>query len=273
MNKIVIKEFDRTLLGVDIMLYTVFAVIGYIILKLPELNSVTSIDYVAPLFYMFGFFSLVAYFINRRPNDYEYLVFGLINVLVGSFVLVNSYYPQTGFILGNAVLIYSIAIVLNKGYHTKKLMEARDIRLYPKMAITILLALLGVLVISNLYTALSDQYLILGYYFMTFGLISLFEPLIMIVMRNPKLETFLVSLLEEEPVNEIKTKENKKVELKEIKVKRPVIKPRVPELEENKVKVSKIPSKIKKVIPKAVKKTIKQPASRKTVVKNSNKKK
>lgn len=220
MNKVVIKEFDRTLLGVDIMLYTIIAVVGYIILEFTTIEALKVIDYVPPMFYMFAFFSLVAYFVNRRPNNYEFLFFGLINVIVGSFVLVNNHYPESGFILGNAVLIYSIANVLNKGYYTKQLTKVKDINLYPKLAITILLGLLGVLIICNLYKNDIFQSLILGYYFMTFGLISLLEPLLMIIMRNPKLETYLVNLLEDEEEQKI----TEKVKMKEVKTKKPQIK-------------------------------------------------
>ncbi|UKI58726.1 MAG: hypothetical protein L6V81_05005 [Clostridium sp.] len=64
--------------------------------------------------------SLVAYFVNRRPEDYEFLFFGLINIIVGTYVLVNELFPNSCLIVGSAILIYSIANVLNKGYHTNK---------------------------------------------------------------------------------------------------------------------------------------------------------
>ncbi len=239
MKKVIIKEFDRTLLGVDIMLYCVIAVIGYMILKFPEIELLNIMEYAPPLFYMFGFFALVAYFVNRRPNDYEYLFFGLINIIVGSFVLVNSYNPNSSFVLGTAILIYSILNFINKGYHTSVLMKEKNINLYPKMSITILLALLGVLIISNLYDKVNLQCLVLGYYFMTFGLISLFEPLLMIVIRNPKLEAYLVSLLEDDDLK-VK-KENKKV--KKIKIEKPVI---IEKKEETKVEIPKEEKIIKK---------------------------
>lgn len=219
MNKVVVKEFDRTLLGVDIMLYTIIAVVGYLTLKFSSIDTIKIIDYVPPIFYMFAFFSLVAYFVNRRPNNYEFLLFGLINVIVGSFVIVNLSYPESGFILGNAVLIYSIANVLNKGYHTKRLLEMKDINVYTKLAITILAALLGLLIIFNLYQNNIFQSLVLGYYFMTFGLISLLEPLLMIVMKSPKVEAYLVNLLEDEEVTE-----KKEIKLKEVKPKKPQVK-------------------------------------------------
>ena len=82
MKKVVIKEFDRTLLGIDLMLYCFFVVIGYIMLQIPEISVLRPIEYASPLFYMFAFMSLVAYFVNRRPDDYEFLFFGLINIII-----------------------------------------------------------------------------------------------------------------------------------------------------------------------------------------------
>lgn len=171
-------------------------------------------DYVVPLFYMFSFFGLLAYFVNRRKGDYEFLALGLINIVAGSYVIVNSYYPSSSFIIGSTILLYSIANVLNKGYHTKALMNKKNILFLPKLATTVLLGLLGVLVVFSLYDNTDVQTMILGYYFMAFGLLNLIEPFLTIIITNPKL------------ANQIKepTKENKKEKksVKAIKTKRPI---------------------------------------------------
>lgn len=220
MKKVVIKEFDRTLLGIDLMLYCFFAVVGYIMLQFPELEVLRPVEYAAPLFYMFAFMSLVAYFVNRRPEDYEFLFFGLINIIVGTYVLVNEYFYDSCFIIGSAVLLYSIANVLNKGYHTKKLIEKNDVNVYVKLSITVLLTLLSLLVLSDLFNCEEATGMVLGYYFMGFGLINLFEPLLMVLTKNPKVETYLVSINENEKKT-VKTKK-KSTTPKEIKKKKPV---------------------------------------------------
>lgn len=196
--KKVIKESDRTFLLIDFMLYMLYVVCGYILLRYPEIEVLQPIRYVTPLFYLFGFFSLIAYFMNRRKEDYEFLFLGLINILTGSFILFFSYYTDTGFILGNALLIYSVTLVFNKGWHTIKLSRENNINMFPKFAITILLTLLGILVTTNLYREMTLQTLILGYYFISFGVLSLFEPVMILVLRNKKIRKQLVSLLEEE---------------------------------------------------------------------------
>ena len=60
--------------------------------------------------------------------------------------------------------------------------------------------------------------MVLGYYFMGFGLISLFEPLLMVLTKNPKVETYLVSINEKEKKT-VKTKK-KSTTPKEIKKKK-----------------------------------------------------
>ena len=222
MKKVVIKEFDRTLLGIDLMLYCFFVVIGYIMLQIPEISVLRPIEYASPLFYMFAFMSLVAYFVNRRSDDYEFLFFGLINVVVGTYVLVNEYFTDSCFIIGNAVLLYALANVLNKGYNTKILMEQCDVNFYVKLSITVLLTLLSLLVLSDLFNSETVSGMVLGYYFMGFGLISLFEPLLMIITKNPQVETYLVSLNENEKTKTKEKKTTKKTAIKEIKKKKPV---------------------------------------------------
>ena len=219
MKKVVIKEFDRTLLGIDLMLYCFFAVVGYVMLRFPELESLRPTEYVSPIFYMFAFMSLVAYFVNRRPNDYEFLFFGLINVIVATYVLVNEYFTDSSFIVGSAILVYSISNVLNKGYHTNKMIENGDINVFAKLAITILLTILSFIVLLDINQNRIGTSIILGYYFIGFGIVSLFEPLLMILTKNPKLEQYLISLSDE---SKKKTNNKKKTSIKEIQKKKPI---------------------------------------------------
>lgn len=219
MKKVVIKEFDRTLLGIDLMLYCFFAVVGYVMLRFPELESLRPTEYVSPIFYMFAFMSLVAYFVNRRPNDYEFLFFGLINVIVATYVLVNEYFTDSSFIVGSAILVYSISNVLNKGYHTNKMIENGDINVFAKLAITILLTILSFIVLLDINQNRIGTSIILGYYFIGFGIVSLFEPLLMILTKNPKIEQYLVSLSDE---SKKKINNKKKTSIKEIQKKKPI---------------------------------------------------
>ena len=220
MKKEVLKEFDRTILVIDIMLYCVFITVGFVLLHFSEIELINPLKYASPLFYMFGFFSLLAYFLNRRKGDYELLIFGFINVCVGSFVLIYMSFPDTGFILADAVLIYSIANVINKAFNCKRLLIEKDINFFTKAEVAILLLFLGVFVVSSLYTKVEVGSLILGYYFIVFGLLSLLEPLMAVLVKNIKIENKILEFLAyEEDEAEVTPK------VKEVKSKK-IIKPK-----------------------------------------------
>src|SRR5574344_2211708 len=94
---------------VQIIFYIIYVIIGILLLKYPEIEVLKPIEYATPLFYILGFFSIICYFVKRIPDDYELLFVGLINIFVGSYIMFYSYFDNTGFILGNALLIYLIA--------------------------------------------------------------------------------------------------------------------------------------------------------------------
>lgn len=218
MKKEIIKEKDKALIGLDIMLYVIYAVIGYVLLRVSEMITFDPIDCASPLLFMFGFFSLLTYFLNRRKDDYEQLFFGFINIVTATFLLLYSYYPNTGFVMADAMLIYSIFIVLNKGYHAKKMLEKGDINFFVKLPMTIILTILGILVVTNIYNKIDVGNIILGYYFMTFGLISLLEPLMYILLSNNGISNWLTKLT----LDEVETKKKTPKKIKEIKTKKPI---------------------------------------------------
>ena len=88
MNRIIFKESGKCHLFVDLILYLLITVIGFIVLFSNCLNN-NILDYLYAIFYVIAIISLIAYFSNRRLNDYESLLFCLINVFVGTFALLN----------------------------------------------------------------------------------------------------------------------------------------------------------------------------------------
>lgn len=216
MNKVVIKELDKTFLGIDLMLYCIYVVMGYILIGFPEVEILNPMEYSPVLFFMFGFFSLVAYFLNRRSNDYEYLFLGLINITIGSFILANVLFGNDALIMALAVSAYSLAIILNKSYHLFNMFKNKNINFYPKTITVILLILIGLLTVSPIFAKYAAANMILGYYLMAFGLVNLLEVLLTILIRNPRLDNALTSIFGLAPVKTTK----KKVVLKEIKKKK-----------------------------------------------------
>lgn len=216
MNKVVIKELDKTFLGIDLMLYCIYVVMGYILIGFPEVEILNPMEYSPVLFFMFGFFSLVAYFLNRRVGNYEYLFLGLINVMVATFVLVHAFFGNDALLMALAISIYSLSIILNKSYYLVHMLKNKDINFYPKTITVILLIFIGLLTVSPIFAKYAAANMILGYYLMAFGLVNLLEVLLTILIRNPRLDNALTSIFGLAPVKTTK----KKVVLKEIKKKK-----------------------------------------------------
>lgn len=240
MNKVVLKEFQKKYIIVDIVFYIIFVVLGFTLLNFAEMGLTNPIKYGACIFYTLAFFSILAYFVNRRKDDYEFLLFGFINVVTATFILIYTAYPDSGFILSDAVLLYSIANVLNKGYSCNRLLSKKDFNFFPKVSVTVLLLFLGVFVVASLYNKVEVGVLILGYYFIIFGLLSLLEPFNSILFENKTISNYLLNLLH---YNETETKvEDVKEEVKE-----------------------EVP--VKKVAKKTTKKTTKKASTKKTTKK------
>ena len=216
MKKVVIKELDRTFLGIDLMLYCIYVVMGYILIGFPEVEILNPMEYSPVLFFMFGFFSLIAYFLNRRVGNYEYLFLGLINVMVATFVLVYAFFGNDALIMALVISIYSLSIILNKSYYLVHMLKNKDINFYPKTITVILLIFIGLLTVSPIFVKSTAANMILGYYLMAFGLVNLLEVLLTILIRNPRLDNALTSIFGLAPVKTTK----KKVVLKEIKKKK-----------------------------------------------------
>lgn len=255
----------KKLLGVDAFLCLIITIIGYILLKNPQLEVLKPLAYSSAIFYMIAFFALIAYFVDRRKDDYEQLLFALNNIIVGTYLIISSTKPNSGQVLGDAVLFYSIFNFINKGYYATKLSKENNVDTFPKTAICIILLLLGILVINNLYNEITMQTLILGYYFLAFGVLSIVEPLVMYILRFPKIHNYFQNLMEEEQNQLKKESKETKTEIKKVEVKKPTA--NVKKEEDQKETPKKT---VKKVVKKET--TVKKPIAKKTTVKKTTKK-
>jgi len=225
MNKVVLKEFKREYILIKIIFYGLFALVGFELLHFSNIGFTNPIKYVPVMFYTFAFLSLLTYFANRIKGNYELLYFGLINVVVGTFVLVNNKYPNSGFILADAVLLYSVLNVINGGFACYRLLKEKNLNVFMKMAITFMLLFMGVFVVSAIYDKVDQGTLILGYYFTAYGLLELLELFTTIVVGNKKLQEKMLNYIdfgekekeekkEEKKEEEAVVKEEKKKEIK-----------------------------------------------------------
>ena len=216
MNRIIFKESGKHYLCFDILLYIIIVIIGFIIL-FNECFEKNILLYLYSIFYIIGIASLIIYFLNRTENDYEHLIFTVINVLVGTFALLNFNFRDEYIILSLSILIYTISNTVNKGYYAMILNENKDANVVAKASITFLLAILGLFTSINFYFRNLIENEFLGYFFIAFGLISLLEPFMKILIKNNFINGYLV-----EDYKEKESKNNKltiKTKVKPIKKK------------------------------------------------------
>ncbi len=245
MKRRVINEFEKSIYALDIMLYAIIAIIGYFLLSGTIDHTISVTNYVVSVFFAFGFFSLLVYFLNRRENDYESLIFGAINIFVAVFVLVNKTNSDMNFIIANSLLFYAIGYIINKLVNVYKLFKKKSIDFIPKCAISILIFVLSIIAVVFVYEKIDVAFLIFGYYFVGFGLLSLLEVLLIILMNSKSFKKKMLKFLD---YKEEKKETNKKVEIKKMKqVRGKRITPKKVEQEEDEDIIEKAKTKKKKV--------------------------
>ena len=85
-----IKYASKKNVVVDFVLYGVYIVAGFLLMRYPQIEALNPVVYVVPLFYIFAFFSLLSYIVNRRKGDYEFLFLGLVNIIAAVYIFVFS---------------------------------------------------------------------------------------------------------------------------------------------------------------------------------------
>lgn len=221
--KKVFREFDKSLYSIDIMLYSIMSFMGFFLLNLEISAEVEIYQYTISYFFIFAFFSILAYFLNRRKGDYEFLYFGLINICVSAFIMFNKTNTDIYYIIGNSIIFFILTYSLNKVISCYKLIKSKSINYLPKTAITILIVILSIILLVELKWKMDVAYMIFGYYFLGFGLLSLIEVLLIILFNGKTFRKELIYVLNYDevkvPEKKVIPKAMKKVNSKRIKPK------------------------------------------------------
>ena len=185
---------------IETTLYFILIIIGIIIMSFPTFGLINPILYLGALFYIYAFFTITAYFLSRKEKDYELLFNSLINIIVASFLVAvpNENMPL---MLGTSMLIYTLLILVNRGFIVYKYKINKNYLWVIKFIITFLVIFLGILTIINLYNELSVQTLIIGYYFVTLGVMLITEPLFKLFISPKKFNKIVSKILEEDEKN------------------------------------------------------------------------
>lgn len=182
----------------SLVTYLVVFILGLISMVFPAFGFKNPILYASVVFYIISFFGIFGYFASHEDSkDYELLFFSLGGILAASYLFISEF-AKVSFAMGTGFLIFIAIITLNKMYYTRK-MKKNGSNLWILRAISLILILfLSVLTIQNFYRDLSDvKTVMLGYYFLTFGLLSAIELLTITQISEKTFERILNGQFEE----------------------------------------------------------------------------
>lgn len=248
-----LKNLNISLVS-NLILSVIVIIIGIITTVFKSFGLVDIVLYASILFYVFAFFSIIAYFVKRNKGDYETLLLSLINIITATVMFVLKGQDEL-MVLGLGMTLYTIMMVFNRMYKIICLKNENSFMWIVKFVTTFLIGVLGALTAYNLFNEVSVQTLLYGYYFITLGVIMTLENTIDLVVTDDKFDKAMKKIIAEED------SKNKLEEIKEEKVVKE-------EKTVKEVKTAKPKKEVKvKTEVKEEKKVVKKPTAKKTTTK------
>lgn len=258
-----LKNLNISLVS-NLILSVIVIIIGIITTVFKSFGLVDIVLYASILFYVFAFFSIIAYFVKRNKGDYETLLLSLINIITATVMFVLKGQDEL-MVLGLGMTLYTIMMVFNRMYKIICLKNENSFMWIVKFVTTFLIGVLGALTAYNLFNEVSVQTLLYGYYFITLGVIMTLENTIDLVVTDDKFDKAMKKIIaEEDSKNKLEEIKEEKVVKKEKTVKE--VKTAKPKKE---VKVKAEVKEEKKVVKKP---TAKKATTKKVAVKKETKK-
>lgn len=267
-----LKNLNISLVS-NLILSVIVIIIGIITTVFKSFGLADIVLYASILFYVFAFFSIIAYFVKRNKGDYETLLLSLINIITATVMFVLKGQDEL-MVLGLGMTLYTIMMLFNRMYKIICLKSENSFMWIVKFVTTFLIGVLGVLTAYNLFNEVSVQTLLYGYYFITLGVIMTLENTIDLVVTDDKFDKAMKKVIAEEDsknkLEEIKeekvVKEEKNV--KEVKTAKPKKEVKVKTEVKEEKKVVKKPTAKKATTKKvAVKKETKKPVQKESTEK------
>lgn len=168
---------------VDIITYFAVLMLGIVIVILSFGNINNYLDFMTNLFYILTLIFMVSYFMCRKYQNYEKLFLALSSAVITGylFFLRNS---TSVLLLGTSLFIYIILVVSVKSVSMIKLHKKKKNGCQSKVICILFLALIGISTGIILTSQLFYHVLIYGYFFMVFGIVCLFEPILCILSKD-----------------------------------------------------------------------------------------
>lgn len=267
-----LKNLNISLVS-NLILSVIVIIIGIITTVFKSFGLVDIVLYASILFYVFAFFSIIAYFVKRNKGDYETLLLSLINIITATVMFVLKGQDEL-MVLGLGMTLYTIMMLFNRMYKIICLKSENSFMWIVKFVTTFLIGVLGALTAYNLFNEVSVQTLLYGYYFITLGVIMTLENTIDLVVTDDKFDKAMKKVIAEEDsknkLEEIKEEKVVKEEktVKEVKTAKPKKEVKVKAEVKEEKKVVKKPTAKKATTKKvAVKKETKKPVQKETTEK------
>lgn len=167
-----------------LIVYLTMLMLGCITMIWPEVGFDRPTLYSAILFFIITFFSFCAYFYARyEENNYELLLSSLISVATASYLFAFNY-TKASYILGTGFLMFSLLNAIIRIYSIDKLKKENNSLWLFRVMILILVLFLSTLTIQNFYRFESAvQTIMVGYYFISFGVISTLEIIVLLKLK------------------------------------------------------------------------------------------
>ncbi len=208
-----LKGNRRKHISINIAYFIVVIFIGYLLVDFENYNLNDSVMLIPSMFYIMCLLAFIAslYCINIRKGSNEFFILCIINAITANYLLLTTTDSLSSFSMGDAILIYAICCAINKFFTAQLLWKEKNINFIPKLVNGVLISIIGLFTVYSIYSKPEVRELIIGYYLMGFGLISLLEPLTYILLCNPTIDKMLMSFLKYNSVEETKVKKPSKV--------------------------------------------------------------
>jgi len=133
------------------------------------------------LFYYIMYFcaviKLIEYFITKEDGDYENILVAMVSVIAGTAGIVF-HFSNTPIVLSITLISWVSALAIIKLIKVDYLMDRKNKMWYAEIITLGIFVLIGILTSINLYFSASVQTLMLGFFFLTMGIVEMVYPLI-----------------------------------------------------------------------------------------------
>lgn len=168
---------------VDLVIYFLVIILGVVVLASSFYGVENHLNFIATIYYILSAVFFIAYFVFRKPFRYEKLFISLATAIVSTTLFFSR--PEKALLmLGMSIFVFTALLLIIKLFGVLVLKKEKKSEWEVKIIISLFITLIGVLSGYVLVHQVFFQMTIYGYFFIVFGIISLFEPVILILLSE-----------------------------------------------------------------------------------------